>query len=30
MLQSGLDSFAVVKCSLDPQQDFRDSMLQLG
>lgn len=25
----GLDSFAVVKCSLDPQQDFRDSMIEM-
>ncbi|KAA8515050.1 hypothetical protein F0562_018163 [Nyssa sinensis] len=23
------DSFAVAKCSLDPQQDFRDSMLEM-
>ncbi|XP_059664456.1 transcription repressor OFP5 [Cornus florida] len=23
------DSFAVVKCSFDPQQDFRDSMVQM-
>ncbi|RDX93362.1 Transcription repressor OFP5, partial [Mucuna pruriens] len=26
---SGLDSFAVVKCSLDPQKDFRDSMIEM-
>ncbi|XP_061364903.1 transcription repressor OFP5 [Gastrolobium bilobum] len=26
---AGLDSFAVVKCSLDPQQDFRDSMIEM-
>ncbi|XP_027191499.1 transcription repressor OFP5 [Cicer arietinum] len=25
----GLDSFAVVKCSLDPQQDFIDSMIEM-
>ncbi|TKY60075.1 Transcription repressor OFP5 [Spatholobus suberectus] len=25
----GLDSFAVVKCSLDPQKDFRDSMIEM-
>ncbi|KAK4259536.1 hypothetical protein QN277_005858 [Acacia crassicarpa] len=25
----GLDSFAVVKFSLDPQQDFRDSMVEM-
>lgn len=25
----GLDSFAVVKSSLDPQQDFRDSMIEM-
>ncbi|CAJ2677340.1 unnamed protein product [Trifolium pratense] len=27
--EEGLDSFAVVKCSLDPQQDFRDSMIEM-
>ncbi|KAI5384874.1 Transcription repressor ofp5, partial [Lathyrus oleraceus] len=27
--EQGLDSFAVVKCSLDPQQDFRDSMIEM-
>ncbi|KAK7359179.1 hypothetical protein VNO77_01127 [Canavalia gladiata] len=27
--KAGLDSFAVVKCSLDPQQDFRDSMIEM-
>ncbi|KAL6201317.1 hypothetical protein ACLB2K_025031 [Fragaria x ananassa] len=26
---TGLDSFAVVKCSFDPQQDFRDSMVEM-
>ncbi|KAL2343256.1 hypothetical protein Fmac_004541 [Flemingia macrophylla] len=26
---AGLDSFAVVKCSLDPQRDFRDSMIEM-
>ncbi|WCJ27257.1 Transcription repressor OFP5 [Euphorbia peplus] len=25
----GLDSFAVVKCSYDPQKDFRDSMVEM-
>ncbi|XP_027338167.1 transcription repressor OFP5 [Abrus precatorius] len=25
----GLDNFAVVKCSLDPKQDFRDSMIEM-
>ncbi|KAL2341016.1 hypothetical protein Fmac_008956 [Flemingia macrophylla] len=25
----GLDSFAVIKCSLDPKQDFRDSMIEM-
>ncbi|KAI4298173.1 hypothetical protein L6164_031764 [Bauhinia variegata] len=25
----GLDSYAVVKCSFNPQQDFRDSMVQM-
>ncbi|MED6157343.1 hypothetical protein PIB30_022310 [Stylosanthes scabra] len=24
-----VDSFAVVKCSMDPQQDFRDSMMEM-
>ncbi|KAK7400193.1 hypothetical protein VNO78_11393 [Psophocarpus tetragonolobus] len=24
-----LDSFAVIKCSLDPQKDFRDSMIEM-
>ncbi|KAK7306490.1 hypothetical protein VNO77_44435 [Canavalia gladiata] len=24
-----LDSFAVIKCSLDPKQDFRDSMIEM-
>lgn len=28
-LRTGLDSFAVVKCSYDPQQDFRDSMVEM-
>ncbi|XP_050368127.1 transcription repressor OFP5 [Argentina anserina] len=28
-VRTGLDSFAVVKCSLDPQQDFRDSMVEM-
>ncbi|XP_028770121.1 transcription repressor OFP5-like [Neltuma alba] len=27
--KQGLDSFAVVKFSLDPQQDFRDSMVEM-
>ncbi|GAU18802.1 hypothetical protein TSUD_80910 [Trifolium subterraneum] len=27
--EEGLDSFAVVKCSLDPEQDFRDSMIEM-
>jgi uncharacterized protein (TIGR01568 family) len=27
--EEGLDSFAVVKCSLDPLQDFRDSMIEM-
>ncbi|KHN48028.1 transcription repressor OFP5-like [Glycine soja] len=27
--EEGLDSFAVVKCSLDPQKDFRDSMIEM-
>ncbi|CAI8618708.1 unnamed protein product [Vicia faba] len=27
--EKGLDSFAVVKRSLDPQQDFRDSMIEM-
>ena len=26
---AGLDSFAVVKCSLDPHQDFKDSMIEM-
>ncbi|XP_041024806.1 transcription repressor OFP5 [Juglans microcarpa x Juglans regia] len=26
---TGLESFAMVKCSFDPQQDFRDSMLEM-
>ncbi|KAL1292455.1 hypothetical protein HN51_060889 [Arachis hypogaea] len=26
---AGVDSFAVVKCSMDPQQDFRDSMMEM-
>lgn len=26
---AGLDSFAMVKCSFNPQQDFRDSMLEM-
>ncbi|GAV78890.1 Ovate domain-containing protein [Cephalotus follicularis] len=26
---SGLESFAVVTCSLDPQKDFRDSMIEM-
>ncbi|KAJ4844274.1 hypothetical protein Tsubulata_009823 [Turnera subulata] len=26
---TGLESFAVVKCSFDPQQDFRDSMMEM-
>ncbi|KAK7412488.1 hypothetical protein VNO78_03952 [Psophocarpus tetragonolobus] len=25
----GLESFAVIKCSLDPRQDFRDSMIEM-
>ncbi|KAJ9168660.1 hypothetical protein P3X46_020157 [Hevea brasiliensis] len=25
----GLESFAVVKCSYDPQKDFRDSMIDM-
>lgn len=28
-VRTGLDSFAVVKCSFDPQQDFRDSMVEM-
>lgn len=24
-----LDSFAVIKCSLNPKQDFRDSMIEM-
>ncbi|KAH7545027.1 transcription repressor OFP5 [Ziziphus jujuba] len=28
-LKNGLDSCAVVKCSYDPQQDFRDSMIEM-
>ena len=27
--EEGLDSFAVVKCSLDPRKDFRDSMIEM-
>lgn len=26
---TGFESFAMVKCSFDPQQDFRDSMLEM-
>ncbi|KAK7302989.1 hypothetical protein RJT34_13888 [Clitoria ternatea] len=26
---AGVDSFAVIKCSLDPRQDFRDSMIEM-
>lgn len=26
---TGLESFAMVKCSFDPQQDFRDSMVEM-
>lgn len=28
-VRTGLNSFAVVKCSFDPQQDFRDSMFEM-
>lgn len=28
-VRTGLNSFAVVKCSFDPQQDFRDSMVEM-
>ncbi|KAK3206759.1 hypothetical protein Dsin_020805 [Dipteronia sinensis] len=27
--RTALDSFAVVKCSFDPQKDFRDSMIEM-
>ncbi|EHA8591285.1 transcription repressor OFP5-like [Cocos nucifera] len=27
--QTGLESFAVVKCSCDPQKDFRESMVEM-
>ncbi|KAL5839272.1 hypothetical protein ACOSQ3_011979 [Xanthoceras sorbifolium] len=27
--RTGLESFAVVKCSFDPQKDFRDSMIEM-
>ena len=27
--RQGSDSFAVIKCSLDPKQDFRDSMIEM-
>ncbi|KAM1045594.1 hypothetical protein ACFX2A_037401 [Malus domestica] len=28
-VRTGLNSFAVVKCSFDPQKDFRDSMVEM-
>ncbi|KAK6917736.1 Ovate protein family, C-terminal [Dillenia turbinata] len=28
-VRTGMETFAVVKCSFDPQQDFRDSMVEM-